>query len=146
MLPGDFFFSITKSSPKKIAELLCKAQKYMNAEDAVLAKEMKVKRKRDEGKNSNEDKKKETQSGGQTTGKKKELLNRTPKFTNFTPLIMPIKQVLIQIRNDPSLQWPKPISTQVERRDKSKYCRFHQDHEHHIDECKNLKDQVETLV
>ena len=75
----------------------------MNAEDAILAKEMKGKRKRDERTNSNQDKKKETQSGGQTTGKKKELPDRKPRFTNFTPIIMPIKQVLIQIRDDPSL-------------------------------------------
>ena len=45
---GIFFFSITKSPPKTVVELLRKAQKYMNAEDAVLAKEMKGKRKRDE--------------------------------------------------------------------------------------------------
>ena len=38
--------------------MLHKAQKYMNAEDAVLTKEMKGKRKRDEGINSNWDKKK----------------------------------------------------------------------------------------
>ena len=62
MLPGDFFFSITKSPPKTVAELLRKAQKYMNAEDAVLAKEMKGKRKRDEGTSSNHNKKKETWS------------------------------------------------------------------------------------
>ncbi|XP_030930811.1 uncharacterized protein LOC115956634 [Quercus lobata] len=120
LLPGDFFFSITKSPPKTIAELLCKAQKYMNVEDAILVKELKAKRKRDEGTNSNQDKKKETRSGGQTTWKKKELPNRKPRFTNFTPLIMPIEQVLMQIRDDLSLQWPKPISTLVERRDKSK--------------------------
>ena len=81
-----------------------------------------------------------------TTGKNKELPDRKPRFTNFTPLIMPIEQVLIQIRNDPSLQWPKPISIPVERRDKSKYCRFHQDHGHHTNECRHLKDQVETLI
>ena len=146
LLLGHFFFSITISPPKIVEELLCKAQKYMNAEDAVLGKEMKAKRKRDEGISSNRDKKKETQSVGQTTGKKKELPNRKPKFTNFTPLIMPIEQVLMQIRDDPSLQWPKPISTLVERRDKSKYCRFHQDHRHRTDKCKHLKDQVETLI
>ena len=80
---------------------------------------MKGKRKRDEGISSNRDKK-ETQSVGQTQGKKKELSDRKPKFTNFTPLIMPIEQVFMQIRDDPSLQWPKPISTPTERRDKSK--------------------------
>ena len=76
-------------------ELLCKAQKYMNAEDVMLAKEMKGRRKRDEGTNSNRDKKKETRSGGQTIRKKKELPNKKPKFTNFTPLIIPIEQVLM---------------------------------------------------
>ena len=69
MLPGDFFFSITKSPPKTVAELLRKAQKYMNAEDAVLAKEMKGKRKRDEGTSSNHNKKKETWNVRQTIGK-----------------------------------------------------------------------------
>ena len=113
LLLGDFFFSITKS-PLKIV-----------AEDVVLAKEMKGKRKRGKGINSNWDKKKETRSGGQTTGKKKQLPDRKARFTNFTPLIMPIEQVLMQIRDNPSLQWPKPISTTVKRRDKSKYCRFH---------------------
>ena len=67
----------------------------MNVEDTVLAKEMKGKRKRDEGTSSNHDKKKETRSVGHTTGKKKELPDRKPKFTKFTPLIMPIEQVLM---------------------------------------------------
>ena len=62
LLSEDFFFSITKSPPRTVAELLQKAQKYMNAGDAVLAKEMKGKRKRDEGASSNHDKRKETRS------------------------------------------------------------------------------------
>ena len=77
---------------------------------------------------------------------KKELPNRKPMFTNDIPLIIPIEQVLMQIRDDPSLQWPKPISIPVERRDKRKYCRFHQDHGHRTDKCGHLKDQVETLI
>ena len=66
----------------------------MNAEDAVFAKEMKGKRKRDEGKNSNRDKKKETQSVGQTIGKKKELLDKKPRFNSSTPLIMQLSRSL----------------------------------------------------
>ena len=38
------------------------------------------------------------------------------------------------------------INTLIERRDKNKYCRFHQDHRHHTDEYRHLKDQVETLI
>ncbi|XP_075674869.1 uncharacterized protein LOC142644069 [Castanea sativa] len=109
LLLGDLFFSITKSPPKIVAELLCQAQKYMNVEDVVLAKEMKGKRKRDKGINNNRDKKKETRSSGQTIGKKKELSDRKPKFTL---LIKPIEQ----------------------------------DHRHRTDECRHLKDLVETLI
>ena len=43
----------------------------MNTEDAMLAKEIKGKRKKDKETSSNRDKKKETQSVGQTTRKKK---------------------------------------------------------------------------
>ena len=56
---------------------------------------MKGKKKRDEGTSSNYDKKEEMQSVGQTTKKKKELPDKKPKFTNFTPLIMPVKQILM---------------------------------------------------
>ena len=38
LLPGDFFFSITKSPPKTVLKLLHKAQKYMNSKYAVLTK------------------------------------------------------------------------------------------------------------
>ena len=31
-------------------------------------------------------------------------------------------------------------------RDKKKYCRFHKDHDHYIDDCKDLKEQIEELI
>ena len=75
----------------------------MNAKDAMLAKEMKGNRKRDEGISNNHYEKKETRNVRQAIGKNKKLPDRKPQFTNFTPLIMPIEQVLMQIRDDPSL-------------------------------------------
>ena len=140
------FFSITKSPLKTVIELLHKAQKYMNIEDVVTAKGMTCKRKKDKGTSRKPDKKKEARSIGHAAKKKKNLLNRRPKFTNFIPLVMPIDQVLMQINDEPSLQWPKPIYAPIEVRDKNKYCRFHQDHRHHIDEFRHLKDKVETLI
>ena len=36
----DFLFSITKNSPATMADLLFKAQKYMNVEDVLASKEI----------------------------------------------------------------------------------------------------------
>ena len=71
LLPRDFFFSITKSLPKIVAKLLHKAQKYMNVADAVVAKGVTAKRKRDEGTSHNPNKKKETQGIGHALDKKR---------------------------------------------------------------------------
>ena len=75
----------------------------MNVEDAVVAKGVTAKRKRDEGTNHIPDKKKETWCIGHALDKKKNLPYRRPKFTSFTPLVMPIEQVLMQIKDEPSL-------------------------------------------
>ena len=34
---GEFLFSIYKNDPKTMADMLCKAMKYMNMEDAMTA-------------------------------------------------------------------------------------------------------------
>lgn len=60
--------------PKSVAEPFYKAQKYLNAEDAVVTKEMTSKKKTDEGTSCLLKKKKETQSPKQTSDGK-----RTPK-------------------------------------------------------------------
>ena len=37
----NFLFSLYKNNPKTMSEVLCRATKYMNAEDALLAREEK---------------------------------------------------------------------------------------------------------
>ena len=77
----------------------------MNAKDAVTIKGVISKRKRDKGTSSNLDKKKEAWSIGHTEDKKN-ISDRRSKHSNFTLLVMPIEQVLMQIKDEPSLQWP----------------------------------------
>lgn len=104
----------------------------------MIAKKMTSKRKRDEGTSHHLEKKKEARSIGQTSNRKKGLPDRRSWFTNFTPLVMPIEQVLMQIKDESSLQWPRPIYAPTEIRDKNKYCRFHQDHGHRTDKLYGL--------
>ena len=51
------------------------------------------------------------------------------------PLNVPLDQVLMQIKDDPSLKWPEKMKGNPNKCNKNKYCRFHRDHGHDTDEC-----------
>ncbi|XP_050242153.1 uncharacterized protein LOC126691124 [Quercus robur] len=64
----------------------------------------------------------------------------------YTPLNAPLEQVLMQIKDDPSLKWPEKMKGDPNKRNRNKYCRFHRDHGHDTDECFDLKQQIENLI
>ena len=59
---------------------------------------------------------------------------------------MPPSKILMQVKNDPILRWPKPMRSNLEVRNKCKYCHFHKDYEHDTNECHDLKNQVKNLI
>ena len=77
---------------------------------------------------------------------KSRLEASSKKKLNFTPLIMPVNKILMQIKDDPALKWPKPLSSSSKRKDLKKYCRFHKDHGHYTNECRDLKEQIKELI
>ena len=62
------------------------------------------------------------------------------KKLNFTPLLMLVDKILMQIKDDPTLKWPKLLSSSSKRRDSKKYCRFHKDHGHYTNKYRDLKE------
>ena len=129
----DFLFLITKNPPATVADLLFKAQKYMNAEDVLAFKGI-TKRPRKERESE----------GGLDHNKEGKLTHSLPKdnrgrFPNFTSLLMYPSKILMKVKNDFILRWPKPMRSNPYGRNKNKYCRFHKKHGHETDECRNLK-------
>ena len=57
----------------------------------------------------------------------------------YTSLNVPLEQVLMQIKDDPSLKWPEKMKGDPNKCNKSKYCCFHRDHGHDTDEWFDLK-------
>ena len=62
------------------------------------------------------------------------------------PLNTPFDQVLMQIKDDPSLKWLEKMKRDPNKWNKGKYYRFHWDYGHDTDKCYDLKQQIEVLI
>ena len=136
-----FIHKLYEKKPQLMAELVHSAQNFMNAEDVIIAK----KRKRVERMEANpahHSKQGPCPKKGWTEDKKDRDSRKTGPPTrnqNYTPLNASLEQVLMQIKDDPSLKWPEKMKGDPNKRNKNKYCRFHRDHGHDMDECYDLK-------
>ena len=90
---GKFLFSLYKNDLKTMSDVLYRAIKYMNAKDALLAREEKPK-KRERQKEPRQDRGLKT---ARTGDRREERRSKPPteRFTSFTPLNTPIDQVLM---------------------------------------------------
>ena len=88
-------FSLRKTPPTSMMDLLFKAQKYMNGEDALTIKGLTGKRKKDEGVESQSKKKECKDSLMKAKASKSSLEASLKKKLNFTPLIMPVNKILM---------------------------------------------------
>ena len=59
---------------------------------------------------------------------------------------MPVDKILAKIKDEHYLKWPRPLHSSPNVCDKRKYCRFHKDHDHYIEDCRELKEQIEELI
>ena len=125
--------SLAKNPSKTMVEMLLKAQKYMNAED-VLAAIRDVEKTTDKGKKEDDcrGQKRERPDCRTSDGSKRK--DEKTRMVKFTPLVMPVDKILTQIKDEHCLKWPRPLHSSPNVRDKKKYCRFHKDHGHYIED------------
>ena len=142
----DLVASLAKNPPRTMAEMLLKAQKYMNAEDAMVAI-------RDDKKLGDKGRK-EDERRGQKRGRPNRRTveanrrrdNKSTRTVKFTPFVMLVDKILMRIKDEHYLKWPRPLHSSPHARDKNKYCRFHKDHGHYTEDCRDLKEQIEELI
>ena len=120
-----------------MSDVFYRATKYMNAEDALLArKEKPKKRERQED---------IWQDRGQKMARTREWRDErrskppTSMFMSFTLLTTLINQVLMQIKDDGALTFPGKLKGDPNKRSRDKYCCFHRGHGHDTVNCYDLK-------
>ena len=118
----------------------------MNAEDAIESRDDPPKKRRKDVDDHKQELTKQKVPKFSETPERKRTIVLSVKFNSFTPLNTPIDQLLMQIQDDPTLQWPGKIRSDPDSRPKNLYYRFHRDHGHLTENCMALKEQVETLI
>ena len=136
-----FIHKLYEKEPQSMAELVHSTQNFMNAEEAIIAKKRKRSERVDANPSHHPEQGLRPKKG--RTEERKDRDNKKPgsstRNQQYTPLNMPLEQVLMQIKDDPSLKWPEKMKGDPNKRNRNKYCRFHRDHGHDTDECFDLK-------
>ena len=127
-----------------MSDVLYRATKYMNVEDALLTREEKP-RKRERQEDARQD------MGRKMARIRERREDRhfkpsTGKFASFTLLTASIDQVLMQIKDEGALTFPGKLKGDPDKRSRDKYCQFHHDHDHNIADCYDLKQHIEDLI
>ena len=144
-----FIHKLYDQETQTMAKLIHSAQSFMNAEDVIIAKkrkrikqmEVELPRHPKQGprpKKTRTGEKKDRDNGKAGSSSRQNL--------HYTPLNVPLDQVLMQIKDDPSLKWPEKMKGDPSKRNKNKYCHFHRDYGHGMDECYDLKQQIKNLI
>ena len=149
-----------------MAEVLAKAEKYINGEEALISKKESSsthkeksgtdkRRGRSPKRQSNQEKSpgKDRERSPKRRGNLRDRLG-PPQFERrrryspqcFTPLTASVSQVLREVRNEQFLRWPIQMKSDPTTRDNSKYCEFHRDYGHRTDDCIQLKREIEYLI
>ena len=68
------------------------------------------------------------------------------RFTSFTLLTALINQVVMQIKDEKALTFPRKLKGDPNKWPRDKYYRFHHDHSHDMANCYDLKQKIEALI
>ena len=152
---SDFLKSIVGKVPRCMVELMTRARTYMGIEDYLDGRDGRKSggqgsRRRDDQDGDRPDPRKRRNKGGQAPngrslpGPRPSHVDSFRKFSTFTPLNTPPERILALHRD--KLGSPTPLTKDPAKRDRNKFCEYHQDHGHLTSECYQLKRQIEALI
>ena len=64
----------------------------------------------------------------------------------FTLLNASFTKVFMAIKGDPTFRWPPRMKIDPFKRDRSKFCEYHEDHGHSTEDCMVLRQKIEVFV
>ncbi|XP_074346372.1 uncharacterized protein LOC141685150 [Apium graveolens] len=146
----DEFFkmSLAKRPPESMLQLQVRAGKYIKVEESM--KKIVVSNEPNGNKKRKTDQEYDVMDKYPQIGKKSDSSsskkNQQPRFAEYARLNAPRSQILMEIEKDKDFKWPKPLRGDPEKRNKSRYCRYHKDVGHDTNDCRQIRDEIEYLI
>ncbi|XP_074323367.1 uncharacterized protein LOC141660292 [Apium graveolens] len=140
--------SLAKRPPESMLQLQDRAGKYIKVDESMkkIAVSNEPTRNKKQKTNQEYDAKDKYPQIGKNSNSSSSKKNQQSRFAEYARLNAPRSQILMEIEKDKDFKWPKPLRGDPEKGDKSRYCRFHKDVGHDIDDCWQLKNEIEYLI
>ena len=158
----DLMFSSSKNLQESMVEVLTKAEKYINGEEALISKKGSSSTHKEKSKNDKRqgwspkrqrDRERSPKKDGERSPKRRGSLKdrlgppqpeRRQQYSPrwFTPLTVAVSQVLREVQHEQFLRWPSQMRSDPAKRDNTKYCEFHRDYGHRTDDCIQLNKEI----
>ena len=165
----DLMFSISKNPQASMAEVLAKIEKYINGEEALLSKQRNSSTQKEKSKGDKKQERSPKRQADRDRSPRRSRENRDrssrrrgnvrdclrpprPELQQrysprqYTPLTALVSQVLREVQHEKFMRWPSQIKSDPTKRNNSKYYEFHRDHGHRIDDCIQLRKEIEYLI
>ena len=146
--PSRFFFSLEKKFSTSFLEMLSRAEKYPNVEEAFMVRKTSVPSASDKEKEKKREKdkrkRKEPPNNGSSAQVRGSPKSSALRFHNYTSLNGPRSEILMEIQDQlPPARW---MYTPPARRNHNRHYRYYRDHGHNTDEFLQLKHEIERLI
>jgi hypothetical protein len=90
---------------------------------------------KNEEKNPKKSGKKPGPSFVKTEPRRREGQRFAPEGQRFTPLNTSVSEVFMEIIRDPAFRWPTWMKAKPNKHDRTKFCEYHGDYGHLVEEC-----------
>nr|XP_009387589.1 PREDICTED: uncharacterized protein LOC103974470 [Musa acuminata subsp. malaccensis] len=132
--PKSFFWSLVERPPAAVPEMLQRAGQFIAAETWMAGK-------REEHKKVMSEPPRQQQP---TASRRK--LDRSDPRPPLPALNSSRTEIFLHEKGKGLLKEPHPMRNPRELANRSKYCRFHQQHGHDTEQCRELKRQIKELI
>ncbi|XP_022864595.1 uncharacterized protein LOC111384541 [Olea europaea var. sylvestris] len=133
-----FKISLSKTPPQIVTDLLTRAEKYINMKETLNPMRPGPSHEKIENKRQHD-----PVSRHEVPLDKRR--NEVPSAP-LTRLNTSKTNILMEVRDMKELKWPSRMKSPLDTRDRSKYCEFHRDHGHTIEDCHALQREIEALI